>query len=318
MLSRRDALRAVGAAGVALAMSPARAQAPQPTTAPAFAMPPGACDCHVHVIGDPARYPMTAERVYTPPQASVDALLALQSALHLDRVVIVQPSIYGADNRCMMDAVRRLGTRARGIAVIDDDVTDRDLDAMQRVGVRGVRINLETTGQTDMPAARVQFWAAGARISGRDWHIQCYTRLSMIEALKDDLGALPVPVVLDHFGGAHAEGGQPGFSALLNLVRAGTVYVKLSAVYRVSQQPGYADVAPLARALIEAGPERMLWGSDWPHTNSKRAPGQSVETISPFTPIDDGAALNLLAQWAPDPALRRQILVDNPARLYGF
>ena len=318
MLSRRDTLRAIGAAGIALVAMPARAQAPQPKTAPGFAVPPGACDCHVHVIGDPARYPMSAARVYTPPQASVDALLALQSALHLDRVVVVQPSIYGADNRCMIDAVRQLGARARGIAVIDDDITDRDLDDMQRVGVRGVRLNLETTGQTDLPAARVQFWAAGARISGRNWHIQCYTRLSMIEALKDDFGALPVPVVFDHFGGAHAEGGQPGFSTLLNLVRTGTVYVKLSAVYRVSQQPGFADVAPLARALIEAGPERMLWGSDWPHTNSKRASGQGVEEISPFFPIDDGAMLNLLAEWAPDPVLRRQILVDNPARLYGF
>ncbi|HUA55026.1 MAG TPA: amidohydrolase family protein [Candidatus Sulfotelmatobacter sp.] len=318
MLSRRDALRAIGAAGVALAAAPARAAPSQPKTVPSFAVPPGACDCHVHVIGDPARYPMAAGRVYTPPQASVDALLALQRALHLDRVVVVQPSIYGSDNRCMMDAVRQLGARARGIAVIDDDVTDNDLDDMQHVGIRGVRINLETAGDTGMSAARVKFWAAGARISGRDWHIQCYARLSVVAALKDDLGALPVPVVLDHFGGAHADGGQPGFSALLELVRTRSVYVKLSAVNRVSMLPGYGDVAPLARALIEAGPDRMLWGSDWPHTNSARTPGRGVEDISPFTPVDDGVALNLLADWAPDPTVRRQILVDNPARLYKF
>ena len=318
MLSRREALRGAGAAGLALAASrmPARAQAPQPTTAPSFAVPPNACDCHVHVIGDPGRYPMVPERTYTPPQASAEALLALQLALHLERVVVVQPSIYGTDNRCTLDAVRELGPRARGVAVIDDNVSDRALDAMQRAGVRGVRLNLETGGQADPAAARAQFWAAGARISGRDWHIQCYTRLSVIEALKDELGALPVPVVFDHFGGAQAEGGQPGFAALLQLVRAGIVYVKISAVYRISKQPGYADAAPLARALIEARPDRILWGSDWPHTH--RVPGRGIEDVTPFSPIDDGLTLNLLAAWAPDPAVRRQILVDNPARLYQF
>ncbi len=140
----------------------------------------------------------------------------------------------------------------------------------------------------------------------------------MIEALKDDIAALPVPVVFDHFGGAQAEGGQAGLSVLLALVRAGISYVKISAVYRISKQPGYADAAPLARAMVEARPDRILWGSDWPHTNSARVPGRSAEDVSPFTPIDDGMTLNLLASWVPETATRRQILVDNPARLYQF
>src|SRR5262249_40381009 len=149
----------------------ARAQAPQPATHPGFEVPPGACDCHVHVIGDAKRYPMDAARVYTPPEASVAALVDLQNALHFDRVVVVQPSIYGTDNRCTLDAVKELGPRARAIAVIGDNTSDRELDAMQRGGVRGVRLNLETTGQSDPGAAREKFWATAARISGRDWHI---------------------------------------------------------------------------------------------------------------------------------------------------
>jgi predicted TIM-barrel fold metal-dependent hydrolase len=184
--------------------------------------------------------------------------------------------------------------------------------------VRGVRVNLETTGQADPPAALEKLWSAAARVSGRDWHVQCYTRLSVVAALKDEIGALPVPVVLDHFAGASAEGGQAGLSALLALLRSGNVYVKLSAPYRISKQPGYADVAPLARALIEARPDRMLWGSDWPHTNSARAPGRGIEDISPFSDIDDGKVLNQLASWAPDAATRQKILVDNPAQLYQF
>jgi len=215
-----------------------------------------------------------------------------------------------------MDAVRELGPRARGIAVIDDNVSDRALDEMQRGGIRGVRLDLETAGPTDPAAARVQLWAAGARVSGRDWHIECNTRLAVIEALKDELSALPVPVVFDHFGGAQTAGGQPGFAALLHLVRAGIVHVKLSAAYRISKQPGYADAAPLARALIEARPDRILWGSAWPHVDW--VPGRAIEDVTPFAVIDDGVTLNLLASWAPDPAIRRQILVDNPARLYRF
>jgi predicted TIM-barrel fold metal-dependent hydrolase len=317
MLSRRDALRGAAASGVALAglVPAARAQS-QPATRPSFEVPPGACDCHVHVIGPAARYELTPERTYTPPEASVEALTSLQYALHLERVVVVQPSIYGTDNRCMLDAVRELGPRARGVAVIGDNVSDRELDQMDRGGVRGVRLNLETAGQADPAAARQQFWAAAARVSGRGWHIQCYTRPAVIEALKGEFSALPVPVAFDHFGGFEAAGGQAGLGTLLALLRAGVVYVKVSAVYRIAHAAGWADAAPLARALIEARPDRILWGSDWPHT--RRIAERPVDAVTPFSAIDDGAAFNLLASWAPDAALRRQILVDNPARLYKF
>lgn len=317
--SRRDVLR--GAAGLSvLALAPrrARAAASQPATAPSFDVPPGSCDCHVHVIGDPKRYTMVPDRAYTPPPASVDELLALQHALHLDRVVVVQPSFYGTDNRCLLDALQALGPRARGIAVIDDDTTDRELDALHKAGVRGVRLNLETTGQADADAARVKFWAAAARVSGRGWHVQCYTRLSVVAALSDILGSLPVPVVLDHFAGARPSDGEAGLSKLYALLRGDNVYVKLSAPYRLSQQPDYADMAPLARALVETRADRLVWGSDWPHTSAVRPPGSSIDTVSPFTPIDDGASLNRLAAWVPDAATRHRILVDTPAHLYGF
>jgi predicted TIM-barrel fold metal-dependent hydrolase len=317
--SRRSFLR--GAAGLALlplVSGRALAQAPQPATPLGFTPPPGACDCHVHVIGDRARYFMIPERAYTPPPASVDQLLALQKALHLERVVVVQPSFYGSDNRCLLDALKALGGRARGVAVIDDDTTDRALDDLHKAGVRGVRVNLETTGQADPDQAKVKLWAAAARVSGRGWHVQCYTRLSVVAALADDLADLPVPVVLDHFAGTRAEGGQPGFSKLLGLVRTANVYVKLSAPYRISSQPDYGDVAPIARALVEARPDHMLWGSDWPHTNSARPPGASIDAVSPFSPIDDGAVFNRFAAWVPDAATRQRILVDTPAQLYGF
>jgi predicted TIM-barrel fold metal-dependent hydrolase len=317
--SRRDVLRAAaGLSLLGLAARGARAQAPQHETAPNFELPPGATDCHVHVIGDPRRYAMVPTRAYTPPQASVDALLALQSALHLERAVVVQPSFYGTDNRCTLDALQALGARARGVAVIGENATDEELDALRQAGIRGLRVNLESTGRTDPSTALDLLWAAAARASVRGWHVQCYTRLSVVAAIKDEIGALPVPVVLDHFAGARTEDGEPGWSALLALLHSGNVYVKLSAPYRVSKQPGYADVAPLARALVETRADRMLWASDWPHTSSARPPGSPIETVSPFTPIDDGAVLNLFASWVPDPAIRRQILVDNPARLYGF
>ena len=154
----------------------------------------------------------------------------------------------------------------------------------------------------------------------RSWHVQMYTNLGVIKSIKDLVMASPVPVVFDHFGGAQAEQGlqQPGFSDLIDLVRAGRAYVKISAAYRSSTQaPAYADVAPLARALIEANPDRIVWGTDWPHPHGNR-PGFKPTDISPFFEIDDGLLLNQLALWAPDAAARRKILVDNPARLYGF
>jgi predicted TIM-barrel fold metal-dependent hydrolase len=287
----------------------------------AFAMPPQSCDCHVHVFGDPARYSYAANRVYTPGLASPDDLLAHQRTLQLDRVVLVQASPYGSDNACTLDGLRRIGGQARAVAVIDQQISDDALRQLHDAGVRGVRVNLETYGQSD-PAVALQAlqWTA-RRVAPFGWHVQIFTNLAVIAALHKEMRALPTALVIDHFGRAVAAKGptQAGFDALLALVAEGKAYVKLSAAHRLSSQPDCADVAPLARALIAANSDRMLWGSDWPHTMS-RQPGvpRTLETIESFRPIDDGVALNRLHQWARDRSELEKILVRNPARLYDF
>jgi len=325
MISRRDVLRSAAAAGAAALVRPVTdllAKASQPATPVNFAVPAGACDCHTHVFGDSRRFPFTSPRAYTPEPASVEEMLALHRALHMNRVVIVQPSVYGTDNSCTLDGMKQLGPRARGVAVVDDKTTAAALNEMDRAGVRGIRINLETVGQvTDPGVARQRFQAAVEWIKGRNWHIQVYTRLSVIEGIKEQVMAATVPVVFDHFGGAQGALGprQTGFETLVNLVRSGKAYVKISAAYRNSTQaPDYPDMAPLAEALIAANPQRILWATDWPHPDSSQVPGRKTTDIAPLTQIDDGRALNQFAVWAPDPAQRKTILVDNPARLYGF
>ncbi len=191
---------------------------------------------------------------------------------------------------------------------------------MHRAGVRGIRVNLETAGETDPGAARRNLLAAVERVAPLGWHVQVYTRLSVVSALADDIAKLAAPVVIDHFGGAQASAGisQRGFSDLLALVKAGYAYVKVSAAYRSSEKaPAYDDVAPLARALIDANPERIVWGTDWPHPHAA-LPGKATGEVARFYDIDDGLALNQLESWAPDTATRRKILVENPARLYDF
>ena len=323
MITRRSAL--VHLAGSAAALLVRRldafAKASQPATPVNFTVPPGACDSHTHVFGDPAAYRFWPGRVYTPEPASVAEMRTLHRALHLDRVVVVQPSVYGTDNACTIAALRQLGARARGVAVIDDKTTDAQLDAMHRDGFRGIRLNLEAAGQTDPAGAQRRFQAAVERMSARRWHIQMFTRLSVIERIRDQVMASPVPIVFDHFGGAQAAlgVGQPGFGALVDLVRNGKAYVKISGAYRASTQPpDFADAKPLAQALIAANPQRILWGTDWPHPDSAPPPSQPLSVVSPLLQIDDGRLMNLLPAWAPDAALRKTILVDNPARLYGF
>lgn len=322
MLSRRDLL--VGAAGavvLARRTTPVRAAASQPKTSVQFDVPAGACDCHTHIFGERRRFPFTTERVYTPEPASIAEMRALHRALHMDRVVIVQPSVYGTDNTCTIDAVRQLGSRARGVVVIDDRASGAALDEMNRAGARGIRINLATSGQTSSAAARHRLQTAVEQLEGRGWHVQMNTGMAVIDAIREQVAASPVPIVFDHFGGAQAALGtaQPGFDALLALVQSGKAYVKISGAYRSSNaRPDYADVAPLAKALIAANPQRVLWGSDWPHPDSSTVAGRKATDIAPLLPIDDGRVLNQLAVWAPDAAERKTILVDNPARLYGF
>jgi predicted TIM-barrel fold metal-dependent hydrolase len=318
MFTRRDVLRVAVAAGLGVRASTLFAKASQPATPVNFDVPPGACDCHTHIHGDTKEFPFFAGRVYTPEMALPSEMAALHKALHIQRVVIVTPSVYGTDNRATLWGMQARGKDARGVAVIDDKTAESDLDQMGQVGIRGIRLNLATGGTNDPNVARKRLQAATARMQPRKWHIQIYTNLAVISGIKDLVEVSPVPVVFDHFGGAQAALGvdQPGFSDLLALVKSGKAYVKISAAYRASKlAPDYSDAAPLARALIAANPDRIVWGTDWPHPNSE---GGSVDRVSPLFQIDDGRLLNQLVVWAPDAATRRKILVDNPARLYEF
>ena len=314
-MTRRTLLRTAAAA---LPVSRALAKAMQPATPLNFAVPAQACDCHTHIIGDPKQFPFWASRTYTPEAALPEEMSALHRALHIDRVVIVTPSVYGTDNAATLYGMKARGAAARGIAVIGDKTSAADLDAMNRAGIRGIRLNLATAGQTDLTFARRTLTDAIARVAPRQWHIQMYTGLPVIAGIRQLVEAAPVPVVFDHFGGAEAAKGvqQSGFSDLLALLRAGKAYVKISGAYRASAvAPGYPDATPLAKALIAANPDRIIWGTDWPHPGP--ALGKATD-FAPFQQIDDGRLLNQLAVWAPDAAVRKQILVDNPARLYGF
>ena len=297
------------------------AKASQPSTPVDFEVPAGACDCHTHIHGDPEKFPFFAGRVYTPEVALPEEMAALHKALHIQRVVIVTPSVYGTDNSATLYGMKARGANARGVAVIDDKTPESELDAMGRAGVRGIRINLATAGVNDPSVGRQRFQAAVPRVENRNWHIQIYSNPAMIVSIKDLVLASPVPVVFDHFGGAKAELGvqQPGFPELVELVGSGKAYVKISGAYRASRlAPDYPDVVPLARALIAANPDRVVWGTDWPHPSGATPPGGKPTDVTPMFQIDDGLLLNQLAVWAPDPAIRKKILVDNPARLYGF
>jgi predicted TIM-barrel fold metal-dependent hydrolase len=317
MLTRRELLTGAAAAAAVAFRSQSAPAGPDV----AFLMPVGATDCHAHIFCDEKAFPLFAGRTYTPEPASVGELQALHRRMNIERVVFIQPSVYGTDNTCLLAAIREVGSRARGVAVVDDKTPDAEIDTLFRSGVRGLRINLETTGQTDPALARERFQAAVKRIGDRHMHIQMFTRPPVIDAIKDLVAAAPVTVVFDHFGGAQAEGGvqQPGFDALVSLVQSGKAYVKISAPYRGSTAaPDYADMAPLAKALAAANLQRVLWGSDWPHPNTSPDAVDTVTGISPRMKVDDVAVLNRLASWIPTTPQRRVVLVENPARLYGF
>jgi predicted TIM-barrel fold metal-dependent hydrolase len=317
MLSRRAFLTGMAATGMAGSLRLSSSTETISSITPVrFHVPKRACDCHVHVF-DPGRFPLTASRTYTPESATAAQLLAMHRALHISRAVIVQPSVYGTDNSCILDAMKQYGSGARGIAVLPSEISSATLDNMERAGIRGVRINLGTAASTNLDNARRRLKSAIEQIQSREWHVQVYAALPMILGLSDLILASSVPVVLDHFGGAKAALGlqQPGFDKLLEFVRSGKGYVKISGAYRASDKPpDYRDVVPLARALIEANPHRILWGSDWPHPDT--GAGRKPSDLSPLLRVDDAGLLNLLARWAPDAALRKTILVDNPAILY--
>lgn len=291
-------------------------------TYPGFVMPRGACDCHVHVFGEAGRYEFSESRVFMPSPATVDDLIGLQAALRLDRVVVVQASPQGTDNRCLVDTLqelRRRGREARGVAVVDEMQTDEEFDRLHDAGVRGIRVNLQSQGTSDPEIARHRLREAGGVATRRGWHVQVYAQLRVIDAVADEMASLGVPVVIDHFGLAHAWNGtqQAGFATLCDLVRGGDVYVKLSAPYRIVQQGDGADGMPIARALIEANPRRMLWGTDWPHTRHVPGVPRLRDRPEPFQPIDDGKQLQIFSRWTT-PEERHWILVENPQSLYDF
>jgi predicted TIM-barrel fold metal-dependent hydrolase len=303
-----------GLAGAGVMAASATDAAPAPSGAP-FA---GMCDCHVHIIGPRDKYPMTANRPYTPPTASVAQLKAMHARLGIQRTVLVQPSFYGTDNSCMLDALAELGNSARAIAVVALNTPDAELRAMDGKGVRGIRINLESAGNRDPKAAQAMLRDYAKKVAPLNWHIQVYTVLPVIVALTGTIADLPVPVVIDHYGmPAGGEGSaQKGLSALFDLVHARKAYVKLSAPYRFSKMKEYADVKPIAQSLIYNARDHMLWASDWPHTQT--IPGKKADEVTPFSNIDDAGYLKQFQSWYPDETTRKMILVDNPTKLYRF
>ncbi|MGN6703713.1 MAG: amidohydrolase family protein [Burkholderiaceae bacterium] len=279
----------------------------------------GGWDCHVHVIGPRDAYPMVPERHYTPGEASVDALRAHMARQDIDHPVIVQPSVYGTDNRCMIDALRELAGAGRGIAVLKDDVPRDELRRLASAGVRGIRLNLESASVRDPHAIGGALSGWAARIADLGWHIQIYAAPNVIAAVAPVLDRLPVRVVLDHFAmlPATVADDDPRLHAVLALLRGGNAYLKLSAPYRIAAAGAAerAAVARLAQRLVAANPDRIVWASDWPHTN--REPGVAAHEVSRYRNIDPASLAADLREWVPDDAVRDGILTVNPARLYA-
>ncbi len=282
-----------------------------------FNVPAGLTDCHRHVVGDESQYRYIAKPIAKYEPARIADMAAFDRAMRIDRVVLIGLTGYGTDNSCLLDGLKQLGKRGRGVPIVDESTTDKDLAMMDRAGCRGIRF-LNIGDGVDQ--ARKSFEWAGRRLKPYGWSMSVAGGLlPRLDALADTLAASPVPTVFDHFASATAQLGvaQPGFQTLLRLLKEGNVYVKLSRINGVSRRgPDYADATPIAQALIKANPQRILWGTEWPHPQPM--PGYANEDISPFLAIDDGRVLNQLPVWAPEPSLRKTILVDNPARLYGF
>lgn len=291
-----------------------------PHSKPHFVVPPGACDCHMHIFGPAERYPAAAARTYTPRLASLADYSKMAATIGLERVVFVQPSAYGTDNRCLLDAMKQVGPSARGVIVQDGTVSEAALQDMDRAGVRGVRLNLASRVFRDAQQIAAMIHAAADRVGPLGWHIQLFTDVTVIQALADTLKHATVPVVFDHMALADGRLGntQAGLAALLGLVSAGQCWAKLSGCYRVSRnEPDFPDAGQIVRALIAANPDRLVWGTDWPHTASHGHALGSDPPLIDYRPLDDGHLIDLLADWVNDTAVLEKVLVTNPARLYG-
>ena len=282
---------------------------------PLFRAPPLSCDAHFHVFGPSERYPYgTAETLrYAPPLAPLAQYLKLARLLGVERFVFVQPSAYGRDNSCMLDAMQEIGIgRCRGIVDVSEDVPDQILAEMDRVGVRGVRINVSpvkpvTPGLAETMIPRIE--RMDARCAELGWHLDFLSPGWLTEELLPVLAKLCCSFTIAHMGMFLASRGpsQPGFKKLLDMLRyeSGRAWVKLTGIYRMATGPTFADATPMARALIDTAPDRLIWGSDYPHLSF----ADKVTSVQLF---------NLLADWAPEGEMRRRILVDNPAALFGF
>lgn len=281
--------------------------------APAFKIPAGACDCHAHVFGPYVSYPLAEDRSYTPPEQSADDYIAYLDRLGLSRGVLVTASASGTDNRVVLDALARYPERLRGVVVPNPQVSEAELDMWSETGVRGVRANLfrkdgHAVYRNGVGLETLE--ALAPRLAARGWHAQIWIHAPDLPELAPRLLALGMPLVIDHMGRMDAALGvdNPGFQLLCRLLAEGRAWTKISGADRLSAAGApYVDVDPMAAAVIRANIERIVWGADWPH----------IAYFDKPVP-DDGDLLNLLARWLPDAADRRRVLVDNPARLYGF
>lgn len=271
---------------------------------PRYAPPPGACDAHCHIFGPAARFPYAPERRYTPPDAPKEKLRALHDFLGLSRAVLVQASCHGADNRAMLDAIAWSKGAWRGVAMVSDDVSEKELDTLHAGGARAVRFNFvrHLGGAPNMRT----FERTLSMIEPLGWHVVLHFDAEDIEAYSDYIGRMRVPFVIDHMGRVQAAHGlaQKPFEMLLELLRNELAWIKVSGPERVSSTgKAFHDAIPFAAALIEAAPDRVLWGTDFPHPNVKIMP-------------NDGELVDLFAAIVADHGLRKKILVDNPSRLY--
>jgi len=278
---------------------------PRPSK-PRLALPRGACDSHFHVFGPAKRFPFAEDRAYTPADAPKEALFAMHKLMGIERGVMVQSAAHGFDNAAGADLIASKPDNYLGVALLPLDTSDDDLRKLHRQGFRGVRFNYMSHLGAGSPIDEVISFAG--KLADLGWHLQIHMESSLIAQMAPALKRSPVPVMIDHMGRIDASKGlaQPEFSSLLDLLETKSVWVKVSGCERSSRQSSpWKDAIPFARKLVEAFPEKTVWGSDWPHPNLKEIP-------------DDGVMVDNLAEIAPREAQRKALLVDNPARFYGF
>lgn len=291
-------------------------------TRPLQPLPEHAVDCHMHVFGPYDRFPLAAQRAYNVAEAPLAAHEAMKRRVGLERTVLVQASGYSNDNRAMLAALKELGPRGRAVAVFDPDLPEKDLESLHAAGVRGARLNLYTLGARYAGDHANWIERYAAVLAPLGWHLQILLDATGLAALEGELARTKVPVVIDHMGLPDAREGveQPGFQAVLRLVRAGNVWVKVAGADRITRHPGgwLRDAIPFIRALVGAAPERLVWGSDWPNIGFHSREQAKDGDFLPHRELDAGELLNVLIEAVPDAGMRRKILSLNPAELYRF